>query len=138
MICTQICIGSTSYKTDVVRRSLNPSWNCDWFCFEVFQLFILHFQLDDQALQEEVLVLKYFVKLTYSNLRVMDHDTYSSHDTIGRVYFDLNPLLCCKIGRSISGWFPIYDTMHGNIYIIYNMFDIIHRNKRRNKLIYPC
>ncbi|TPP64178.1 C2 domain-containing protein 5 [Fasciola gigantica] len=68
----EICIGSITHKTEVVRKSLNPCWNSDWFCFE----------LDDQALQEEALVLK-----------VMDHDTYSAHDTIGRVYFDLNPLL---------------------------------------------
>ncbi|KAF5405278.1 C2 domain-containing protein 5 [Paragonimus heterotremus] len=88
----QICIGSTMHKTEVIRRSLNPSWNSDWFYFE----------LDDRALQEEVLLLK-----------VMDHDTYSAHDTIGRVYFDLNPLLNRGQSRSLSGWFPIYDTMHG-------------------------
>ncbi|KAA3675052.1 uncharacterized protein DEA37_0010283 [Paragonimus westermani] len=44
----QICIGNTTHKTDVIRRSLNPSWNSDWFYFE----------LDDRALQEEVLLLK--------------------------------------------------------------------------------
>ncbi|TGZ58194.1 hypothetical protein CRM22_009700 [Opisthorchis felineus] len=88
----EIRIGNTSYKTEVARRSLNPCWNSEWFCFE----------LDDQALQEEALLLK-----------VMDHDTYSSHDTIGRVYFDLNPLLSRGHSRSLNGWFPIYDTMHG-------------------------
>lgn len=43
----------------------------------------------------------------------MDHDTYSAHDTIGRVYFDLNPLLSRGQTRCLNGWFPIYDTMHG-------------------------
>ncbi|KAK4469900.1 hypothetical protein MN116_006635 [Schistosoma mekongi] len=88
----ELCIGSITYKTEVVRRSLNPSWNSEWFCFE----------LDDQTLQEEALLLK-----------VMDHDTYSAHDTIGRVYFDLNPLLSRGQTRCLNGWFPIYDTMHG-------------------------
>ncbi|CAH8503764.1 unnamed protein product [Schistosoma haematobium] len=88
----ELCIGSITYKTEVVRRSLNPSWNSEWFCFE----------LDDQALQDEALLLK-----------VMDHDTYSAHDTIGRVYFDLNPLLSRGQTRCLNGWFPIYDTMHG-------------------------
>ncbi|KAH8859199.1 C2 domain-containing protein 5 [Schistosoma japonicum] len=88
----ELCIGSITYKTEVVRRSLNPSWNSEWFCFE----------LDDQTLQEEALLLK-----------VMDHDTYSAHDAIGRVYFDLNPLLSRGQTRCLNGWFPIYDTMHG-------------------------
>lgn len=45
--------------------------------------------------------------------RVLDHDTYSAHDAIGKVYIDLNPLLNRKKGSLISGWYPIYDTMHG-------------------------
>ena len=45
--------------------------------------------------------------------RVFDHDTYSAHDAIGKVYIDLNPLLMKDRAHSISGWFPIYDTMHG-------------------------
>ncbi|CAH8474175.1 unnamed protein product [Schistosoma turkestanicum] len=100
----ELCIGNITYKTDVVRRSLNPSWNSEWFCFE----------LDDQALQEEALLLK-FVLITCLIIifRVMDHDTYSAHDTIGRVYFDLNPLLSRGQTRCLNGWFPIYDTMHG-------------------------
>ena len=44
---------------------------------------------------------------------MLDHDTYSSHDAIGKVYVDLNPLLTRDHGAMISGWFPIYDTMHG-------------------------
>ena len=45
--------------------------------------------------------------------RVLDHDTYSAHDAIGKVYIDLNPLLAKEHASVISGWFPIYDTMHG-------------------------
>ena len=53
----------------------------------------------------------------------MDHDTYSAHDAIGKVYLDLNPLLCQReetastnattSGVVLSGWLPIFDTMHG-------------------------
>ena len=46
--------------------------------------------------------------------RVLDHDTYSAHNAIGKVYIDLNPLLTRKKASIISGWYPIYDTMHGN------------------------
>ena len=49
----------------------------------------------------------------FQYFRVLDHDTYSSHDSIGKVYIDLNPLLMREHGTMISGWFPIYDTMHG-------------------------
>ena len=47
--------------------------------------------------------------------RVLDHDTYSAHDAIGKVYIDLNPLLIQRKDNVISGWYPIYDTMHGTI-----------------------
>lgn len=63
----------------------------------------------------------------------MDHDTYSANDAIGKVYLALNPLLLSsgnmlsKFGwggesssnsehvtnSALSGWFPVYDTMHG-------------------------
>lgn len=39
-------------------------------------------QVDDQELQDEPL-----------QIRLMDHDTYSANDAIGKVYVDLNPLL---------------------------------------------
>ena len=36
--------------------------------------------------------------------RVLDHDTYSSHDAIGKVYIDLKPLLNPNYGPStLSG-----------------------------------
>lgn len=39
-------------------------------------------QVDDADLQDEPL-----------QLRLMDHDTYSANDAIGKVYISLNPLL---------------------------------------------
>ena len=47
--------------------------------------------------------------------RVLDHDTYSAHDAIGKVYIDLDPLLSKENTCVFSGWFPIYDTMHGKL-----------------------
>lgn len=47
--------------------------------------------------------------------RVLDYDTYSAHDSIGKVYIDLNPLLIKNNPSVINGWFPIYDTMRGKI-----------------------
>ncbi|KAL3314310.1 hypothetical protein Ciccas_007070 [Cichlidogyrus casuarinus] len=99
----ELRLGPTTYKTEVVKQSLNPVWNTNWFCFEVslFLTFIC-IKLSDEALQEESL-----------QIRVFDHDTYSPHDPIGRVYFDLNPLLIKGHPKQLNGWFPIYDTMHG-------------------------
>lgn len=39
-------------------------------------------QVDDAELQDEPL-----------QIRLMDYDTYSANDAIGKVYLDLNPLL---------------------------------------------
>ncbi|XP_064599644.1 C2 domain-containing protein 5-like isoform X2 [Liolophura sinensis] len=84
---------NTIFKTDVYRKSLNPQWNSEWFRFEV----------EDEELQDEPL-----------QLRVLDYDTYSAHDAIGKVYIDLNPLLTKdEAPGMINGWFPIYDTMQG-------------------------
>ncbi|XP_063929582.1 C2 domain-containing protein 5 isoform X2 [Zophobas morio] len=106
----EIKLGSTTYKTDVCRKSLHPHWNSEWYRFEV----------DDSELQDEPL-----------QIRLMDHDTYSANDAIGKVYLDLNPLLLpaagllVRYGRNgdgnhehssnsvMSGWIPVYDTMHG-------------------------
>lgn len=88
----EVKLGSTTYKTEVYRRSLNPYWNSEWFRFEV----------DDEELQDEPL-----------QIRIMDYDTYSANDAIGKVYIDLNPLLQKDSKHVLSGWFPIYDTMHG-------------------------
>ena len=53
-------------------KTLHPVWNSDWFRFDV----------DDCDLQDEPL-----------QIRIMDYDTYSANDAIGKVYLDLNPLL---------------------------------------------
>lgn len=76
--------------------------------------------MDDSELQDEPL-----------QIRLMDHDTYSANDAIGKVYLDLNPLLLPAASSLIrygwtgdanhenasnsvmSGWIPVYDTMHG-------------------------
>ncbi|KAK9890127.1 hypothetical protein WA026_008936 [Henosepilachna vigintioctopunctata] len=106
----EIKLGGTTYKTDVCRKSLHPQWNSEWYRFEV----------DDSELQDEPL-----------QMRLMDHDTYSANDAIGKVYLNLNPLLLpscvpmMKYGSNLdsninssknsvlSGWIPVYDTMHG-------------------------
>lgn len=52
----------------------------------------------------------------------MDHDTYSANDAIGKVNISLNPLLLPSSsaelsqagkGSVMSGWIPVFDTMHG-------------------------
>ncbi|CAB0035264.1 unnamed protein product [Trichogramma brassicae] len=111
----EIKFGSTTYKTDVCRKSLNPQWNSEWYKFEV----------EDSELQDEPL-----------QIRLMDHDTYSANDAIGKVYVNLNPLLLpgtpppavkniwtleaamntstgSQGGSVMTGWLPVYDTMHG-------------------------
>ncbi|XP_056907503.1 C2 domain-containing protein 5 isoform X9 [Takifugu flavidus] len=90
--CFQVKFGNTTFKTDVCPKSLNPQWNSEWFKFEV----------DDEDLQDEPL-----------QVTVLDHDTYSANDAIGKVYIDIDPLLCSEAASVISGWFPIYDTIHG-------------------------
>lgn len=45
--------------------------------------------MDDAELQDEPL-----------QIRLMDHDTYSANDAIGKVYLDLNPLLLPPSGAS--------------------------------------
>ncbi|KAF9797995.1 hypothetical protein SFRURICE_001189, partial [Spodoptera frugiperda] len=57
-------------------------------------------------------------------LRLMDHDTYSANDAIGKVVISLAPLLAREAnnakstatphgGAVMSGWIPVFDTMHG-------------------------
>ncbi|XP_015437030.1 PREDICTED: C2 domain-containing protein 5 [Dufourea novaeangliae] len=110
----ELKFGNITYKTDVCRKSLNPQWNSEWYRFEV----------DDSELQDEPL-----------QIRLMDHDTYSANDAIGKVYINLNPLLLpgvpptvkniwtleaamntntgSQTGSVMTGWIPVYDTMHG-------------------------
>lgn len=101
----EVKLGSTTQKTDVCRKSLNPRWNnSDWFRFE----------MDDHELQDEPL-----------QIRLMDYDTYSANDAIGKVNISLNPLLNSALDSSqkstnfssgkgtMSGWLPVFDTMNG-------------------------
>jgi len=103
----EVKLGDTTFKTEVCRKTLNPKWNSEWFRFDV----------DDLELQDEPL-----------QIRIMDYDTYSANDAIGKVYIDLNPLLTkpeanpdqhnihsqgSKRENMMSGWLPIFDTIHG-------------------------
>ncbi|KAM3869760.1 C2 domain-containing protein 5 [Diretmus argenteus] len=107
----EVKFGNTTFKTDVCPKSLNPQWNSEWFKFEV----------DDEDLQDEPL-----------QITVLDHDTYSANDAIGKVYIDIDPLLCNEAASVISGWFPIYDTIHGirgeiNVLVKVDLFNDLNR-----------
>uniref|UniRef100_A0A8C9X595 C2 domain-containing protein 5 n=1 Tax=Sander lucioperca TaxID=283035 RepID=A0A8C9X595_SANLU len=107
----EVKFGNTTFKTDVFPKSLNPQWNSEWFKFEV----------DDEDLQDEPL-----------QVTVLDHDTYSANDAIGKVYIDIDPLLCSEAASVISGWFPIYDTIHGirgeiNVLVKVELFNDLNR-----------
>jgi len=125
----EIRFGEVTYKTDVFRKSLNPAWNSEWFRFEA----------DDLELQDEPV-----------QVRIMDYDAYSANDAIGKVYIDLNPLLLPVAGQRssalsekvtvtpvsggsvMSGWVPIFDTMHGirgevNITVKVELFSDLNR-----------
>nr|XP_055029853.1 C2 domain-containing protein 5 isoform X8 [Misgurnus anguillicaudatus] len=107
----EVKFGNTTFKTDVYPKSLNPLWNSEWFKFEV----------DDEDLQDEPL-----------QITVLDHDTYSANDAIGKVYIDIDPLLCSEAATVISGWLPIYDTIHGirgeiNVLVKVDLFNDLNR-----------
>ncbi|XP_034032490.1 C2 domain-containing protein 5 isoform X11 [Thalassophryne amazonica] len=107
----EVKFGNTTFKTGVCPKSLNPQWNSEWFKFEV----------DDEDLQDEPL-----------QITVLDHDTYSANDAIGKVYIDIDPLLCSEAASVISGWLPIYDTIHGirgeiNIIVKVELFNDLNR-----------
>lgn len=123
----EIKLGTITYKTDVCRKTLNPQWNSEWYKFE----------MEDADLQDEPL-----------QIRIMDYDTYSANDAIGKVYLNLNPLLLPPSlgvsydhtnminnqvkGVTISGWLPVYDTMHGirgevNIVVKLDLFEDFNR-----------
>lgn len=71
----------------------------------------------------------------------MDHDTYSANDAIGKVNLSLNPLLLPSLdasepksgkGSVMSGWLPVYDTMHGirgeiNIIVKVDLFSDVNK-----------
>ncbi|KAE9413530.1 hypothetical protein Angca_009289, partial [Angiostrongylus cantonensis] len=85
------------HKTDVVT-SLNPQWDSDLFPFDT----------DEKQLSENTLIL-----------RVMDHDTYSANDAIGRVNLDVNIIVEKMRMQELerideAHTLPIYDTLNGN------------------------
>lgn len=87
------------YKTDVCGKSLSPVWDSDEFVFET----------DEQRLFDSPI-----------QFRVMDHDTYSANDAIGRVFYDANLLVskirCSKTNNDymeFTNWLPIYDSVYG-------------------------
>lgn len=48
-------------------------------------------------------------------IRIMDHDTYSANDAIGKVYFNLNPLLLPQpTVVQLSGQQTLADTLVSN------------------------
>ena len=105
----EVKLGDTTYKTDVYRKSLNPNWNSEWFRFDVdgnhyienstFVRNMIRFRnrltwvfqywssnpnwnvISDRDLQDEPL-----------QVRIMDYDTYSANDAIGKgmeIYFQI-------------------------------------------------
>ena len=54
-------------------------------------IFAIRFEVDDLELQDEPL-----------QIRIMDYDTYSANDAIGKVYIDLNPLLLSQPSQRSS------------------------------------
>ena len=92
----------------MVQVSDNPFEHDDIYISSL----IVRFEVDDLELQDEPL-----------QIRIMDYDTYSANDAIGKVYIDLNPLLLTQPGHRqasnpeaagggggggsmMSGWLP--------------------------------
>lgn len=86
------------------------------------------FEVDDAELQDEPL-----------QIRLMDYDTYSANDAIGKVNISLNPL-CLENssqavhgkGTVLSGWIPVFDTMHGirgeiNVIVKVDLFSDVNK-----------
>jgi len=88
----EIRFGDAVFRTAVCPKTLAPAWHAD-FRIDV---------TDDEMLQDEPL-----------ELRIYDFDTLSSNDIVGIVLLDLNPLLLTDGPSSLSGWFPIHDSLRG-------------------------
>ncbi|EDO47590.1 predicted protein [Nematostella vectensis] len=121
----EVRLGNVMNKTEVCKKTLNPQWDSEWFRFEV----------DDEELQDEPL-----------QIRIMDYDTVTAHDAIGKVNISLGPLLTQDPPGCINGWFPIYDTMHGirgELHIIVKVDFFVDSNKFRQtscgvQFFYTC
>lgn len=86
------------------------------------------FEVDDAELQDEPL-----------QIRLMDYDTYSANDAIGKVNISLNPLCLESSSQSghgkgtvLSGWIPVFDTMHGirgeiNVIVKVDLFSDVNK-----------
>jgi hypothetical protein len=84
-----------SEKTDVVKHTLSPVWNKS-FRFDVS---------DDKILQDQPV-----------ELFVWDYDLVGKDISIGTVHIDLNTLISrSPHSTSLSGWFPIFDTLRGEV-----------------------
>lgn len=89
----EIKFGPHTFKTKVVWKTLNPVFDREWFKFQV---------LDEE------------LNLNLLHIRLMDYDVYTSHDVVGKVSISLSPLALPNSRNFLAGWFPLYDTMHGN------------------------
>ena len=73
---------------------MNPNWNSEWFRFDV----------DDLELQDEPL-----------QIRIMDYDTYSANDAIGKVgiphFLKVHVLACFNI---CSMYFEVHKNGFGD------------------------
>jgi len=87
----EVQFGDKSEKTDIIKHSLNPSFNKS-FRFDVS---------DDKVLQDLPL-----------RIIIWDYDVVSSNDIIGTIYIDLTSLVNSSV-PIISGWYPIFDTISG-------------------------
>lgn len=66
-------------------------------------------QVDDEELQDEPL-----------QIRLMDHDTYSANDAIGKVNISLNPLLLPNLDASLQnqsgkGFYTLHNSTYTRI-----------------------
>lgn len=98
-------------------KSLSPRWEGESCLFECEDA-----ELQDETLQVRSPPLPYFrpalAQFSPVQLRVMDYDTYSANDAIGRVYIGLGPLIAAASATglnsaSLAGWLPILDTIYG-------------------------
>lgn len=77
-------------------------------------------QVDDADLQDEPL-----------QIRIMDHDTYSANDAIGKVNLSLNPLLLPSLDASIqpkSGKGSVMSGWYTHTFVINDLFNSVLMN----------
>lgn len=87
----EVRLEEDTFRTPVCFKTLNPTWNAQF-----------RFEVDDEELQDETLQIK-----------LWDHDLIGNDKSIGQVLVDLKPLVKMDGVPKISGWFPLYDTIHG-------------------------